>query len=83
MAPGCGRQRRRKIAVQADHSLKVGAGTRELEHIAAAEAEADRRLPLEVADAALVAFAAQRIERGGDAAAPLGRIRAYRIGECR
>jgi len=60
--------------MQADHGLDVGAGARELQHIAAAEAEADRCLPFEIADLALVAFGAQRIERAGDAGPALRRV---------
>ena len=43
--------------MQTNDGLDVGAGARELQHIAAAEAEADRGLPREIADLALVAFA--------------------------
>ena len=76
-----GRKRCQQIAVQADDRLKIGAGARELKHIAAAETEADRGLALEIADLALVAFAAQGIERGSDAAAPFEPIGAQCVGE--
>ena len=74
MSPGLAGTWREQIAVQADDRLQVGAGARELKNIAAAKTEADRSLALEIAYLALGAFAAQGIERGGNALAAFGRV---------
>ena len=50
--------------------MQVGAGAREFKNIAAAKAESDRGLALEIADLALGALATKGIEGGGDAPAP-------------
>jgi hypothetical protein len=70
-----------EVAMDADDGLHIGAVTREFEHIAAAEAEADRHFLRCIADAALFAFGHQRIERGADAGAALLRIVAQIVGE--
>ena len=64
--------------MQADHGVDVGAGARELQHVAAAEAEADRGLLRRVADAALVGFGDHGVERRLDALAAFDAVGAHR-----
>ena len=83
MSPGLAGSGGAQVAVQTDDGLEVGAAARQLQHVAAAEAEADRGLARQIADAAFVACRAQRVERSRDAAAALGRIGAQAVGEFR
>ena len=55
--------RRRKRSVHRHHRLHLGAGAREVEHVEAAEAEADRGAAVDVADRAPVGLLGQGVER--------------------
>ena len=66
--------RRRQCPMHGHDRLHVGAGAREIEHVEAAEAEADRGAPGDVADRAPVGLPRQGVERGRDAPAHAGDV---------
>ena len=76
------RERGLEIAMDRDRGRDIGAVAGELEHIAAAEAEADRRAAA-VGEIALRGFGIHGVIGGADARALFDRIFAQRIGERR
>ena len=78
---GLCRHRRDEIAMRAYHGLQVGPGTGQFKHIAAAEAEACSGLPLEITDAARIAFPAESLECRNDASPAFRRILAQGVGK--